>query len=264
MKKRIAILLALVFVLLLPFFVACNNYNGGGEGNNNTENNVQNNPTTPTIPENPVSDFEFRAIPGGIEITAFIGTSIRVRIPATIEDVAVTTIGFAAFEDAGIMEVFLPESLTAIAWRSFRDNPALTSIHIPNNVTTIGEGAFDGTGLTSVIIPDSMTSIGAGAFWNTPLTSVTIGNGVTYIGPWAFYDTQLTSVTIGNSTARIRAHTFSSTNAFTVTFDENIVNAAREDLRCSYGCTTCEINDEEARFVWPPNHIGNWDEDYDW
>ena len=41
----------------------------------------------------------------------------------------------------------------------------MTSITIPNSVTTIGESAFSGCiGLTSVTIPNSMTTIDRGAF----------------------------------------------------------------------------------------------------
>ena len=64
----------------------------------------------------------------------------------------------------------------------------LTSITIPNDVTSIGDYAFSGcTGLTSIAIPDSVTSIGDYAFsWCDGLTSVTIGNSVTSIGDYAF------------------------------------------------------------------------------
>ena len=42
---------------------------------------------------------------------------------------------------------------------------SLTSITIPNSVTSIGGRAFSNcTGLTSVTIPNSVTSIGGGAF----------------------------------------------------------------------------------------------------
>ena len=66
----------------------------------------------------------------------------------------------------------------------------LTSVNIPDSVTSIGHQAYYACdGLTSVNIPDSVTSIGRAAFMESSnLTSVTIGNGITSIGDQAFYD----------------------------------------------------------------------------
>jgi hypothetical protein len=64
----------------------------------------------------------------------------------------------------------------------------LTSITIPNSVTSIGNGAFsDCSSLTSITIPNSVTSIDGLAFSGcSSLTSITIGSSVTSIGNYAF------------------------------------------------------------------------------
>ena len=62
----------------------------------------------------------------------------------------------------------------------------LTSVTIPDSVTTIEFVAFSGNQLTSVTIPDSVTTIGDSAFASNQLTSVIIGNSVTTIGEGAF------------------------------------------------------------------------------
>ena len=65
---------------------------------------------------------------------------------------------------------------------------SLTSVVIPDSVTSIGDGAFQSCrSLTSIVIPDSVTSIGYEAFRGcSSLTSVTIPDSVTSISNYAF------------------------------------------------------------------------------
>ena len=96
---------------------------------------------------------------------------------------------------------------------AFKNCNGLTSVTIPNSVTSIGEEAFAHCrGLTSVTIPNSVTSIGDEAFaYCRGLTSLTIPNSVTSIGDWAFYYCSgLTSVTIPNSVTSIGDYAFAS------------------------------------------------------
>ncbi len=78
-------------------------------------------------------------------------------------------------------------NVTSIGEYAFFDCSNLTSITIPNSVTSIGQCAFSRSGLTSVEIPNSVTNISGYAFQScSSLTSITIGNSVTNIGAQAF------------------------------------------------------------------------------
>ena len=77
--------------------------------------------------------------------------------------------------------------VTEIAECTFKDCRSLTSVTIPNSVTSIGFEAFYGcSGLTSITIPNSVSSIGTRAFSGCRLTSLTIPNSVSSIGTRAF------------------------------------------------------------------------------
>jgi hypothetical protein len=83
------------------------------------------------------------------------------------------------------------------------DNVSVITEDMLKGYTRIGNCAFAYcTSLTSVTIPNSVTSIGCEAFdCCTSLTSVTIPNSVTRIGYGAFLGCEtLTSVTIGDKT----------------------------------------------------------------
>ena len=116
----------------------------------------------------------------------------ELTIPSTYRGLPVVSISDFAFKDCSkLTSVTIPDSVTTIWINAFSGCSNLTSVTIPNSVTSIGIGAFYGCiSLVSIEIPDSVTSIGSNAFKNcSSLTSITIGNSETRIDYDVFYGT---------------------------------------------------------------------------
>lgn len=150
-----------------------------------------------------------------VEVSNNPSASGNIIIPETVNDGAqnytVTSIGNDAFVNSSLTSITIPNSVTTIGNSAFWGCTGLTSITIPNSVTSIGNGAFsDCYGLTSATIGDAVTTIGDGAFANcTSLNSITIPNSVTAIGNTAFYScSALTTVTIGSGVTSIGDYAF--------------------------------------------------------
>ena len=142
---------------------------------------------------------------------------ISSKIPS---DGSVISIGDEAFSSCctGLTSITIPDSVTSIGDSAFSGCTGLTSITIPDSVTSIGDCAFYGcTGLTSITIPNSVTSIGDSAFYDcTGLTSITIPDSITSIGDAAFSGcTGLTSITIPDSATSIGGYAFENCTGLT-------------------------------------------------
>ena len=119
-------------------------------------------------------------------ITGADGGIVAADIPVEINGKAVTSIGDDAFNCCfRLTSVMIPEGVTSIGKRAFYRS-RLTSVTIPNSVTSIGEEAFSCCyGLTNVVIPEGVTRIEGHVFdYCSSLKSVTIPSSVTYIYMW--------------------------------------------------------------------------------
>jgi TolB-like protein len=178
--------------------------------------------------------FVWASSSNGIGTVGYLGKSLTPVIPAKILR---WPVGFTWYRDSkgtfqskNLTSVTIPNNVTSIGQNTFYDNK-LTSVIIPNSVTSIGQYAFGSNQLTSVTIPNNVTSIGQNAFRSNPLTSVIIGNSVTSIGQEAFYDNKLTSVTIGNSVISIGLNAFRGSQLTSVVIPNSVITIGQESFR---------------------------------
>jgi hypothetical protein len=146
----------------------------------------------------PPADLTWTTNSGAITITGYTGSGGDVTIPYFINGAPVTSIGDFALYDTSLTSVTIPDSVTSIGDAAFGDCSGLTNVTIGNSVASIGDGAFEECpGLTSVTIPASVTSIGDDAFENcSGLTNITVsaGNASYASAGGALYDNTLTTL----------------------------------------------------------------------
>ena len=187
------------------------------------------------------------------ETVSYIGTSALTSV--TIPD-GVTTIGLYAFRGCdGLASVTIPSSITTIesgafllcsnlnavyisdlaAWCripfNFAANPLLFDAHL----------YLDGEEVTDLVIPEGVTSISYGAFQGcTHFTSATIPNGVTSIDSYAFDKCSgLISVSFPTSLDKIGYSAFSyCSSLFNVTIPEGVTSIGNDAFRMCWNLSS--------------------------
>lgn len=106
---------------------------------------------------------------------------------------------------------------------TFQSCTALTSVVIPNTVTSIGDSAFYNCYyLTNLTIPNTIKEIGVEAFGRTAISNITLPNTLTHLRNGAFRDCRyLLSLTIPSSVGNIPTTICSGCQALTTVIFEN-------------------------------------------
>ena len=155
-----------------------------------------------------VTSFTIPQVVTEIPASCFYGSAITtINIPPSVK-----TIGNWAFQNAKLTEVVIPSSVTSIGKWAFgceNGNPALQSVIIEANITEIPECCFYlQTKLTSISLPEGITSIGDDAFNQCKITSLTLPASLKTIGARAFSNNGITQLTIPDKVETIENAAF--------------------------------------------------------
>lgn len=194
----------------------------------------------------PLFDFEFTPDNTAVIVInyRYNGAAADVTIPSRYKGKPVTTIGHAAFFNSAVTSVTIPDSVTSISDSAFINCPQLTNISIPNSVTYIGFSAFSScTSLKSITLPSSLSFISGALFLDcSQLTTIHIPVSVTSIGNNAFADcpslmtvtypgskTQWDDITKGRNSDVLENHLICATLEATFTADGESISTQTID-----------------------------------
>ena len=168
---------------------------------------------------------------GAITIPSSVtDSSVSPPVTYTVTEIApseVWTSPIVFARNTSITSVVIPDTVTSIGAYAFYGATALTSVTFGSGVTSIGTAAFSGdTALTSATIPAGVTTMSDSVFYgDTSLTTVTLPAGLTTIVGNAFRESGLTSISIPNSVTSIGASAFQdAANLATVSFGSSLAS----------------------------------------
>lgn len=157
-------------------------------------------------------DWEYTKVEGGVDITAYNGSSESIVVPATLAGNKVVSVsGLFSGKKNNIKSVTFSSGIKSIGNSLFKDYPLLNRVSL-GSVNSIGSGAFEGCkALKTITIPSTVNKIGAGAFAEcTALQSVSMTGRITEIPDRMFMNcTSLSTFSFPNYVQKIGANAFS-------------------------------------------------------
>lgn len=172
--------------------------------------------------------------------SSFVVDNVKYRVTSTTNK----TVAVAGFNTAGTTVLNIPSTVigactsdvynvTSVAQTAFGNYDSLTSVTMPNSITSIGNYAFSNSGISSLTLSNALTTIADNSFSNNNLTSVNIPNGVTSIGIGAFNGNNISNLTIPNTVTTIGNYAFRGNQLTSVTIPSSVT---------SIGTTTFQNN----------------------
>jgi hypothetical protein len=174
-------------------------------------------PNTVSAEQN--GDYTYIMSNGEATITKYTGSGGSITVPSTLGGYTTVAIGYKAFYYCTTLtSITIPDNVTTIGYQAFYSCTSLSTVNIGNKVNTIGDNAFYYcTSLSSLTIPNNVTTIGYQAFYScTSLSYIALGENLKTIGNNAFaYCSSLTNVTIPDNVTTIGYNVFAYCSSLT-------------------------------------------------
>ena len=149
-------------------------------------------------------DYVFTLTDGVYALAGYTGSETDIVLPDDFNGNNYVIGSRAFYGNTAITSVVIPEGVTSVGLEAFCRCSSLSTLEI-QGTPTLQQGAFSRTGLKEVVLPEGITEIPRWCFDNSPnLRSVTIPSSVTAILDYAFQGCPgLTSIEIPNSVTSI-------------------------------------------------------------
>ena len=181
-------------------------------------------------------DFEFDKDENGWSVTGYYGRSEEVVFPASYKNKPVKNIAnlFSPNQKKKIKNVIIPESITSIGEGAFQGCTGLTSIKLPESLAFIGMEVFCGcTGLTEISVDENnpvFRSLDGVLFDKTMITLIwfpdgkkgkySVPDGIVAIESDVFCNCKLTGISLPESLQIIDGFGFHSDQLTDITVSE--------------------------------------------
>ena len=197
------------------------------------------------------SEFNYVTNSGKITIIKYTGPGGAVAIPETIDGLPVIAVADKAFfSTAKLTSVAIPESVTSVGNSVFANCRLLIEVTLPNSITHIGSGAFSNcVSLTTMKLPNRLTSVEPYTFYRcASLSSITIPGNIVNVGSFAFASAAgLTNVTLVGGVASIEDHAFEGTRLLSAIIPNSVTNIGTFAFSSCLSLNNASISGSVAR-----------------
>lgn len=133
-------------------------------------------------------------------------------------------INTSTFRDNKLTTINIPTSVVQVDSHAFIENPLANAVIAANSqLKVIGDYAFEGTGLTSINLPNTLTTIGIKTFAGNKLKTINLGPLMESIGQEAFANNSITSLVVPATLKNISQQAFTNNKIATLTLKEGLL-----------------------------------------